>query len=219
MAFLTDNIPYFKCFVRGEYLRNLKRGHGEFVPGYAHAIRCRRGHSFWFQVNLCEPYGGAAFRLPITALTTNEYAPVLPVQDIQPWDALADTFSVVSLRFVAHQPVRIRRQNVMGNYLFSVDFGTEDLPDDPEQSKILHVIAREDGNIGAYPNNRLQWHDPAFWEVSDARPDFEALAAVVRAESLVVSDTSPTPEDSVQTSFALNGHDDHDSNRFWDRPI
>jgi len=183
MAFLTDNIPYFKAFVRGEYLRNLSKGHGEYVKAYVHAIRCRRGNSFWFQVNLAEPYGGAAFRLPITALTTVPNAPIAPVRDLQPWDALADTFTVVQLRFVAHQPVKIRKQNVFGNYLFSVDFGGEDLPDDPEQSKILHVIAREDGNIGAYPNNRLEWHDPAYWEVSDRRPDFEALDVIVRAES------------------------------------
>ena len=203
MAFLTDNIPYFKAFVRGEYLRNLSKGHGEYAKAYVHAIRCRRGSSFWFQCNLAEPYGGVAFRLPITALTVEPDAPVLDVRDLQPWDCLADTFSVVPLRFVAHQPVRIRKQNVYGNYLFSVDFGAEDLPDDPEQSKILHVIAREDGNIGAYPNNRLEWHDTAYWEVSEQRPDFQALNVVVRAESARPETRGPDQEDTRQTSFDL----------------
>lgn len=86
MSFLFDNIDLTPCYVRGEYLRNLERGHGEFVKRIAHAVRCRRGYALHFLVGLLEPYGGAQFWLPIQALTWREGAPERPLAELAPYD-------------------------------------------------------------------------------------------------------------------------------------
>lgn len=194
MSFLFDNIPLTRCYVRGEYLRDLKRGHGEWVPGVAHAVRCVRGHSLHFQVALMEPYGGAQFLLPIQALTWREDAPERPVQELQPWDCLGNTFSVVELRFIARGGVQVLPSRMRGQYRFSIDYGCEDLADDPSQHKTLHCVWREDGNFGAYPNNRILFEDPAFWDVLDERPDFEALSLESRAEGMPVNTVKEAAE-------------------------
>ena len=69
MAYIYGNIEhFFDCYVRAEYTRGFASGSGEFIKGYAHAIRCLRGDSLMFQVNFEKPHGGAAFLLPIQAL-------------------------------------------------------------------------------------------------------------------------------------------------------
>lgn len=187
MSFLFDNIPMQRVWVRGEYLRNLERGHNDWVEGVAHAVRCRRGFALHFQVALLNPYGGAQFLLPIQALAWKKNAPEVPLPELQPWDCLSDTFSAVELRLLAGGGVSIipNLETDRGIYRFSIDFGVDDLADDPEQHKTLHVIRREDGNYGAYPNNRLIFHDRAFWDEIKERPDFEALNLESRGEAPV----------------------------------
>jgi len=182
MSFLCDNIDITPVYVRGEYMRNLEQGHGEFAKGIAHAVRCRRGYSIYFLVALLEPYGGAQFWLPIEALTWRPGAPVRPVRELQEYDCLSDTFAFVELRLLARGAAKIIRTGEKAQYRFTLDFGCGDLSDYPEQHKSLHVVWLEDGNIGAYPNNRIVFEDPAFWKTLDRRPDFEALDLEARAE-------------------------------------
>ena len=182
MSYLFDNVPMMRCFVRGEYLRDLDRGHGEYIKAIAHAVRCRRGSSLWFQVNLFEPYGGMSFLLPITALTWRPDVPPVTVADVQPWDCMGTTFSVCEMAFVARGGVQILPKRQRGQYRYSIDFGAEDLADDPAQHKTLHVVYLDGGAIGAFPNNRTLWEDSAFWDVIEQRPDVESLLMEVRAE-------------------------------------
>lgn len=67
-------------------------------------------------------------------------------------------------------------------YRFTIDFTGSDLADDPDQHKSLHIMFLEAGYIGAYPNNRVLWHDPAFWQVMSEKPDFVSLADEFRSE-------------------------------------
>lgn len=64
----------------------------------------------------------------------------------------------------------------------------------PEQHKSLSVVFLEDGNIGAYPNNRIIFEDPAFWETVTERPDFEALDLESRAEGFDVEELRRKPK-------------------------
>jgi hypothetical protein len=175
-------IPYFHCLVRREYTRNMVDGQGDYLEGIAVGILCIRGDSPSFQVILKEPRGGCAFTLPIQALVTRAALPVATV-DVCPWDCFSDTFGVCELPALRRTPVRLLQDATMAEYRFTVAFTGTDLADDPEQRKLLHVVHREDGLIGAYPNNRLLFHDPAlFGATCSEKPDFEALAQEFRAE-------------------------------------
>lgn len=189
MPFIMGSIPYFHCFVRREYTRNLIDRHGEFVPAVAYGIRCVRGHSPWLQTMLMEPEapspnstGGAAFMVPIEAVVHQPCPMPEDMTYVCPWDVFSSTFGVVELEFTARGAVFALPEKRPGQYLFTVDFSGSDLADDPLQHKSLHFCKLEGGLIGAFPNNRLLWRDDAFWKVMDQRPDFQSLSGEFRAE-------------------------------------
>lgn len=181
MSYIYGSIPFFECLVRAEYTRNRRDRHGTFYPAVAHAVRCVRGSSLWFQVIFTEQHGGAAFLLPIEALTWKACPPV-PTRVVQPWDVSSPEFGVSQDAFTHRGAVDVLPGGLRASYRFTLDFAGSDLAECPEQHKALHVVMIDDGLIGAYPNNRLLWHDPAFWEVTREKPDFESLAGEFRAE-------------------------------------
>lgn len=182
MAYVLGSIPFFECLIRKEYTQGLKSGHGEYIPAVAHAIRCVRGHSLWFQCMLLDPYGGCAFMVPTEALC---WAPCELPDDltyIQPWDVFSSEFGVCEIDFVRRGAVEILPARVKGQYHCTIDFVGTDLAEYPEQHKSLHICKLENGLIGAFPNNRLLWSDPAFWKTVDAVPRFASLGGEFRAE-------------------------------------
>lgn len=168
--------------VRREFTANLERHQGEYIDGVAHAVRCVRGQSLQFQVNLLEPFGGAGWLLPIEALVWKPCARLDDMKYVQPWDCFSSEFGVCELDFVRRGGVEIIPARVKGQYRFSLDFAGTDLAEDPEQHKALHICYLENGVIGAFPNNRVIWHDSAFWDIMMERPDFESLNYEARAE-------------------------------------
>jgi hypothetical protein len=185
MSFLLENIPRFDCLVRREYVRDLQDGHGEYLKASAEAILVVRSDSFWFQVILHEPYAGAAFLLPIEALVTKPCKPV-PTKELMPWDCFGSQVGICELRSVRRGAVRLLKENMSGEYRFSVAWTGTDLADMPSQRKILHVVFREDGIIGAWPNNRMIFLDRALFGDLTERPNFETLTKEFRAEGVVL---------------------------------
>lgn len=181
MSYVYGSIPFFECLARAEYTQNHRAGHGEFLPAVAHAVRCVRGHSLWFQCIFTERHAGAAFMLPIEALCWRPCA-VATTKTVQPWDVFSSDFGVSQDVFTHRGAVEVLPDRVRGQYRFTVDFVGSDLAEHPEQHKALHVVFLEGGLIGAYPNNRLVWIDPAFWKPLTERPPFEALSGEYRAE-------------------------------------
>ncbi len=188
MPYVVGSIPYFRCFVRREYTQDMQEGHGEFIPAVAYGVRCIRGHSLWFQVMLREPdsgansTGGASFFLPIEALVHAPCPPAEHMNHVQPWDVFSSNFGVCELDFIARGAANILPDRKPAQYRFSIDFTGSDLADDPDQHKCLHVCFLEGGLIGAFPNNRVLWSDPAFWETMTEKPSFKSLSREFRAE-------------------------------------
>jgi hypothetical protein len=182
MPEIIGNIPYMRCMVRGEYLRDLKRGHGEFVDAVAYAVRCVRGSSLWFQCALGEPYGGAHFLLPIRALCSKPCPDPVEMTYVQPWDVFSSHFGVCELDFIKRGEAYVLPNREPAQYQFTIDFTSSDLADDPDQHKFLHVAKLGNGLIGAFPNNRILMPDAAFWPMMSERPDFESLSGEFRAE-------------------------------------
>lgn len=188
MPYVVGSVPYFRCFVRREYTQDMQEGHGEFIPAVAYGIRCIRGHSLWFQVMLREPdsgpnsTGGASFFLPIEALVHAPCSPAKDMSHVQPWDVFSSSFGVCEFDFIARGAANILPDRKPAQYRFSIDFTGSDLADDPDQHKCLHVCFLDGGLIGAFPNNRVLWSDPAFWETMTDKPSFKSLSREFRAE-------------------------------------
>ena len=64
MSLLTENIPFERVLIRREYTTGDKRGHGEYLQGFVHAVTSYMGRQLSFQVCFTEPgYGGTVPRL------------------------------------------------------------------------------------------------------------------------------------------------------------
>jgi hypothetical protein len=203
MAYIMGNIPYQKVLVRGEYLRNLTTGYGQFVPAVAYGVRAVRGSSLWFQCALGAPYGGCHFLLPIIALCNEPCAAPTSIREVQPFDCFSDTFGVVEFDFVARGEAYVLPGRRPAQYLFTIDWTASDLADDMDQHKHLHVVRRADGLIGAYANNRLLMPDAAFWPaMTQDRPDFQSLDGEFRAEGNQELFMHPSERDGRVSSIA-----------------
>lgn len=186
MATILGSIPYIDCLVRKEYTQDLQAGAGEYIEAKAIGVLCIRGDSLQFQVVMKEPYAGCAFLLPIEALVTRPCPPAPSTKIVQPWDCFSSEFGVCELATVRRGAVKLLKDGVLGEYRFSIAFTGSDLADDPAQRKLLHVVLREDGLVGAYPNNRMVFLDRAlFGDLEpETRLEFTTLSREFRAEGL-----------------------------------
>lgn len=182
MAYVLGDIPFFDCMVRAEYTRNHVDRHGEFYPAVAHAVRCVRGQSLWFQTILTEKHAGAAFMVPIEALVWKPCEMPADMTYVQPWDVFSSDFGVCQMSFVSRGATYILPERIEAQYRFTLDFTGSDLADHVEQHKSLHLNFLSNGLIGAFPNNRVLWRDDAFYRVAKDKPDFTSLAGEYRAE-------------------------------------
>ncbi|MDH7973693.1 hypothetical protein QH494_15990 [Sphingomonas sp. AR_OL41] len=180
---------FFAGFIRKEWTRNLLDGYGEYLPCVIHGLRVVQGRSLELQCVLTGYGAGAGFLAPISAFCWREPdAPRVkgePVDMtyIQPWDSFSSTFGVHAFEFNRRMRAQILPDRRGARYRFSIDFTDSSLADLGEQHKHLHLMEMEDGSLGAFPNNRVLWVEPAMWDAPFAdRPDFIALAGEVMAE-------------------------------------
>ena len=112
--------------------------------------------------------------LPLNYLA-HEPSPEVPGPDlrhVQEWDSFGWDITTVAFDYLRDLHIQILAVDKpteppyatinTGTYLFTLDFIDNGWSDNPEQHKTMNVIARDDGWIGAYPNDRLIWHDRSF---------------------------------------------------------
>jgi len=178
---------FFHGYIRKEYTRNLQDGHGYYLPCVIHGLRVVQGRTLEFQCVLTGYGAGAGYLAPIEAFcwrvpdkarpTTVDYTYV------QPWDCFSSDFGVHAFEFHRRMRAQILPDRRSARYRFSIDFTGSSLADMSEQHKHLHVMEMEDGSIGAFPNNRVLWVEPAMWDKpTEERPDFIALTGEWMAE-------------------------------------
>ena len=181
---------WFAGFLRREYTRDLEDGHGDYLGCYIHGLRVIQGRSLEFQCTIYDEHvAGAGFLAPIEAFCWK--VPDAPrVKDepvdmtyVQPWDCFSNTFSVHEYDFHRRMKALILPDRIPARYRFTIDFAGSALAEFGEQHKHLHLMEMEDGGLGAFPNNRVLWVEPAMWEqpLTD-RPDFLALSGEFMAE-------------------------------------
>jgi hypothetical protein len=66
MSTLIANVPPIKVWVRREYLRDFRDGHGDYTPGYWVTCKSLTGRALYFETYLTE-YGALYDKLPISA--------------------------------------------------------------------------------------------------------------------------------------------------------
>ncbi len=182
---LNTNIPRFYCLLRKEFLYDQQSHHGEFVKVCAYGAASIYGRALGFHVVTEE--GAAINRLPIHALCHKAEAPKVPLDWLQFWDCFSYEVTAIIYDRLADARVRLRMKDGTfegGQYLFTLDwYGHEDAEEAGDGgNKCAHVIALDNGNFAAQPNNRLQWFCPAFITPFKQKPDYVTNTHVWKVE-------------------------------------
>ena len=177
------NVPYQPCYVRRSYLlHGVSHDDLSVLPAWWFAVDNILNRPLLCMVQL--ESGALYAKLPLSALTHNACYDRMGqteqerLGNLQYWDAQSAAMTCTTLAFLQHKQVEARTRSVgtvSGRYLTTLsqdagdpnhlNVGYDEFPD----VKQYHVIALDNGNFGAYPNNYLRVWNADFVE-RDAKP-------------------------------------------------
>ena len=150
--------PYIKCFLRLEFVHDLKSHHGLFEECYIFAVTGIMNRPLLFTAHL---ESGAVFsRLPIHAFCFVESAPIRTIEELMPWGCVGNSIQIIQHAYLKNYEVETSIGP--GRYLFTVDQFGGGFTEDPEQHKTMNVVELYDGNLAAMPNNKCRFFDTHF---------------------------------------------------------
>ena len=167
MAYLNANIPVTYAQIRREYLYDLKKHHGEVEDCIIFGITSITGRAILWHAVM--ENGAVFYRLPISAFIQRgfkqEEVPKRRLDELELWNCFSYYPAVCSwdiIQGTSGKYIGKDKKWHHGRYLFTVDFAhPESNILDTEHSEIphehncAHILALDDGNYAAQPNNRL----------------------------------------------------------------
>jgi hypothetical protein len=185
LATLNVNIPRFYCFLRKEFLYDGLSHQGEFINVCVFAATSIRGRAIGFHA--ITDNGAVIWRLPIHAFCHKADAPETPLDWLQFWDCFSYEVSAEVFDQLRESRVRVQikdRSWEGGQYMFTIDwYGSEDAEEAGDGGhKCAHMIALDNGNFAAQPNNRIQWLCPAFITPFQEKPDYLTNTRIGKVE-------------------------------------
>ena len=184
MAYLNANIPVQYAQIKKEYLYDLTRHVGEVEDCIIFGITSLTGRAILF--NAIMENGAVFYRLPISAFIqrgfNREKVPERRLDELELWNCFSYYPAVTTwdiLSTTAGKYIGKDKKWHYGKYLFTVDWGhpdanilNSDHSEIPHEHKCAHILALNDGNYAAQPNNRCIWDLPSF-TVRDEIPDWK----------------------------------------------
>ena len=189
MAYLNANIPPIYCNVRKEYLYDLKKHQDESEECIIFGVASISGRALLFHIML--PNGAVYYRLPISAFFQKNFSrsqvPNMRVDELQLWNCFSYWPSVHTFDFLAGVEGKYLGKNkkfYTGQYLFTIDWAHPETnilntehSEIPQEHKCAHIIALDNGNYAAQPNNRIIWHINNY-TTSNEWPDYKVQSSV-----------------------------------------
>ena len=174
MAYLNVNIPATYAQIRREFLYDLKDKHGEVEDCIIFGLASIAGRALLFHAVM--ENGAIFYRLPIHAFLQRGYkvqdVPRRRLDELELWNCFSNYPAVTTFDILGGQSGKYLGKDKKwhkGSYLFTVDFAhpesnivDTDHSEIPHEHKCAHILALEDGNYAAQPNNRLIWSIPSF---------------------------------------------------------
>jgi hypothetical protein len=196
MAFLNHNIPTITCLIRNEYLFNHEKGHNGYSLCDVHTVASIEKRTPLFEAFL--ENGVNWTRRPISAFCWKPCDPE-PLYNHMYWDCFSSYIDVqVRARLAGLRAELVRWDGTKkeGKYLFTLDWSFENramldtnFSETPEH-KCAHFLMMDNGNLYAYPNNRIIWYDSA-WTKNRIQnnPGFKIDTTVYSVENHVKKET------------------------------
>jgi hypothetical protein len=193
MSYLNANIPPIYCKVRKEYLYDFKEHHGEDEECVIFGITSISGRAILFNILL--PNGACFWRLPISAFfqkhLSRSKVPDMQVDFLQLWNCFSYYPSVHCFDFLSGLNGKFRGKDKKfypGQYLFTIDWGhpesnilNTEHSEIPQEHKCAHILALDNGNYAAQPNNRILWHCNSY-TTDTSWPDYKVQNTVWEVE-------------------------------------
>jgi hypothetical protein len=193
MSYLNANIPPIYCKVRKEYLYDFKEHHGEDEECVIFGITSISGRAILFNILL--PNGACFWRLPISAFfqkhLSRSKVPDMQVDFLQLWNCFSYYPSVHCFDFLSGLNGKFRGKDKKfypGQYLFTVDWAHPETnilntehSEIPQEHKCAHILALDNGNYAAQPNNRILWHCNSY-TTDTSWPDYKVQNTVWEVE-------------------------------------
>lgn len=200
MSTLIANLPPTKVWVHKHALRDYKDQYDEWTLGYWVSVKSIPGRAFYFETYLPE-YGAMFDKLTIDAFRSwdpdSPDRPLIdgfpmPIEDLQFWNAFDQGVTVVEKNLISNMTFEVRPRSgqvITGKYLFTIDnyHPHRDEPDYyfsevPDEHKSHNIVELDNGQIGAYPNNRCRMTDPSLSYMELKEPDFKVATRYVDVE-------------------------------------
>lgn len=209
MPELNSDIPVFNCFVRREYLYDLKSHHGEYEECTVFGLTSIQGRALGFRI-LTER-GAQISNLPVSALVLKQHVPHLPLHYLQMWDSFSYQFSITPFSWLSEMRCQVilrDRQIFDGRYYATVGWYGNNDSEEPGEAGLKdgHLVFLDCGCIACQPNSRIIFHEPSFitnpYRIREGeRPDYLTQTYKFKCET----DAKWTSEDSYRMFY-----DDHD---------
>ena len=210
MAYLNANIPVTYAQVRREYLYDLKDHFGEVEDCIIFGMASITGYALLFHAVM--ENGAVFYRLPISAFVQRGFdvkkVPRMRLDELELWNCFSYYPAITTYDILSGQSGKYIGKDKRwyhGNYLFTVDWGhpegnivDTDHSEIPHEHKCAHILALENGNYAAQPNNRLIWSIPSF-TVKDEVPDWK----VQTSDWTVENSRRWTTEDSDKFFYGI----------------
>ena len=174
MAYLNANIPATYAQIRREYLYDLSGHVGEAENCVIFGMASITGRALLFHAVM--ENGAVFYRLPISAFIQPGFdvkkVPRPRLDELELWNCFSYYPAITTYDILARQSGKYYGKDKKwhrGAYLFTVDWAhpesnivDTDHSEIPHEHKCAHILALDDGNYAAQPNNRLIWNIPSF---------------------------------------------------------
>jgi len=194
MSCLITNLSAQRVWVRKEYLRDLKDGHGEFVEGVWVSAKSMPGRAFYFETYLPE-YGALYDKLPISAFLSRPETPEtdMDLENLQFWNCMDYGVTTITKQFVASMDWEVRTRHfgsmrgyyicTLDNYHNSADIIDYSTAEIPQEHKSFNLIELVNGQFALYPNNRCRVYDISLTPDKPKTPDFKVSTEYYQVEN------------------------------------
>ena len=174
MAYLNANIPVIYAQIRREFLYDLTGHVGEVEDCIIFGMASISGRAILFHAVM--ENGAIFYRLPISAFIQRGFdvkkVPRMRLDELELWNCFSYYPAITTYDILGGQSGKFIGKDknwYHGSYLFTIDWShpesnivDTDHSEIPHEHKCAHILALENGNYAAQPNNRLIWSIPSF---------------------------------------------------------
>lgn len=163
---LNLDLPPIECYVREEFMRQHKDGHGKTHAVVIFGLASIPGQTPLFHFLAAD--GGIWWRMPLNAFCHKPDARPLDLHEIALWDSFSYHPTVTRFSLLANKRMSYKSRSGAeraGRYLMTIDWASPDgsgFAETPGQHKCGHIIELDDGNYAIQPNNRVHLFEPSY---------------------------------------------------------